>query len=133
MFFAEIGEDGIEIADEFDVDALLFVDGNGIPAGLGPVAVVIPLEKGNIVFREEFVEEAFDVVAHIGASEVEDELIAGFGARASGKIQDPFGMLAIEVGIGIDHFRFDPEAEVHAEGVDLVDERLEAVGEIFLS
>src|SRR5271168_4333963 len=102
MLFAQVRENRIEIADEGDVDALLLVDGNLIPAGLGPVAVVIPLEEGDIVFGEQLIEEGFDVVAHIGTSEVEHELVARFRTRASGEIQNPLGMLAIEVGIGID-------------------------------
>ncbi len=37
-------------------------------------------------------------------------------------------MLAIEIAVGVDHLRLDPDAEVHAEGMHLVDEGLEAVG-----
>ena len=41
-------------------------------------------------------------------------------------------MLAIEIGVGIDHLRLDPQAEIHAECMHFVDERLEAVGELLL-
>ena len=40
-------------------------------------------------------------------------------------------MFAIEIGIGIHHFGLDPEAEIHFQRVDFVDQRLEAVGEFF--
>ena len=83
----------------FDVDLLLLVGRDGGPAGLGPVAVVIPLEKGDVVLGEQLVEEAEDVLAHIGAGEVEDELIAAFGARAAGEVEHPVGMLAVEIAV----------------------------------
>jgi len=130
-FFAEVREDRINVANEFDVDLFLFVRGNGVPAGLGPVAVVVPLQEGDVVFREKFVEEVEDVIADVGTREVEDELIARFGAWAAGKIQRPVGMLAIEIGIGIHHFGLDPEAEIHFQLVDFVDQRFQTVGEFF--
>ena len=46
-----------------------------------------------------------------------------------GEVDDPVGMLAIEIAVRVDHLRLDPDAEVHAEGMHLVDEGLEAVGE----
>src|SRR5580658_5357989 len=132
MLLAKVRENRIEIADEFDVDTLLFVDGNLIPTGLRPVAVVIPLQKGDFVFGEKLIEEAFDVVAHIGAREVQNELVARLRARATGKIQNPVRMLAIEIGIRVDHLWLDPQTEIHAERVDFVDERLQTVREFLL-
>src|SRR5271166_4815208 len=108
MLLAQIGEDRIKITNELHVNFALFIGGKLIPARLRPIAVVIPLEKGDIVFGEELVEKALDVVAHIGASELKNKLVALLGTRASGKIQNPIGMLAIEIGIGVDHLRLDP-------------------------
>ena len=68
----------------------------------------------------------------IFAGEIEHELVAAFGARSAGHVEDPVGVSAVEVGVGVDHLGFDPEAEVHVEGVDLVDERLQAVGKFCL-
>ena len=39
------------------------------------------------------------------------------------------GCCAVEVAIRIDHLGFHPEAEIHAEAVDVVDQRGQAVGE----
>src|SRR5450631_508785 len=103
MLLPQVCQDAVKIADEFDIDALLLIDGNLIPTRLRPVAVVVPLEKSNIVFAEQLVEKSRDVVAHIRTSEVEDELVARLRTRASGKIQDPVGMFAVQVGIRIDH------------------------------
>ena len=69
---------------------------------------------------------------HVGAGQVEHQLVALLGARTAGEVQHPVRMRAIEVGVGVDHLRLDPEAEVHAERVNLVDERLEAVGKLLL-
>ena len=41
-------------------------------------------------------------------------------------------MLAIQIGIGIDHLRLDPQAEVHAQRVNLVDQRLQPVRKLLL-
>ena len=41
-------------------------------------------------------------------------------------------MLAVEIGVGVDHLRLNPQAKVHAQRVNFVDERLEAVGKLLL-
>ena len=41
-------------------------------------------------------------------------------------------MFAVEIGIRVDHFGLDPQAEIHAQGVNFVDQRLEAVGKLVL-
>ncbi len=58
-----------------------------------------------------------DVFLHVLTSQVEQQLVAGLGARAPGKIHRPVGMLAIQVAVGIHHFRLYPDAEVHAQRV----------------
>lgn len=37
-------------------------------------------------------------------------------------------MGAGQVGVGVDHFRFDPQAELHPERADMVDQRAQAAG-----
>ena len=37
-------------------------------------------------------------------------------------------MGAGEVGVGVDHLRLDPQAELHAEPADVVDQRVQPVG-----
>ena len=63
------------------VDLLLLFRGDRGPSGLRPVAVVIPLEEGDLVVGEELVEEVEDVFANVGAREVEEQLVAALGAR----------------------------------------------------
>ena len=71
-----------------------------------------------------------NVVTNIRTGEIQHELIARLSARASGKVQHPVRVLAVQIAVRVDHLRFYPEAEVHAEGMDLVDEWLEAVREL---
>jgi hypothetical protein len=40
-------------------------------------------------------------------------------------------VLPIKIGVRIDHLRFNPQAEVHAERVDLVYERFEAARKLY--
>ena len=76
MPLPQLGENSVEVARELDIDFLLLRGRKLVPAGLAPVAVVVPLEKGDVVFGEQLVEEAEDVVAHIGAGEIEHQLVA---------------------------------------------------------
>ena len=66
---------------------------------------------------------------HVGARQVQHELIAGFRAWPRGKMQHPVGVLSIELAVGIDHLWFNPQAKVHAQRVDLLYQRREAIGE----
>src|ERR1700728_1816182 len=100
MLCLELRKNGVEIARELDIDLLLLDRRKLIPARLAPVAVVIPLEKRNVVLGEELVEEAVDIGVHIGPGKVEHELIALLGTRTAGEIQHPVRMLSIEIGVG---------------------------------
>src|SRR5665213_2114113 len=130
MLCAQLREDGIEVADEVDVDFFLVFRSDRGPARLGPVAVVVPFEKRNVVLIEKLIEEAVDVGAHVGAGKIEHQLIAPFGARTAGEVQYPIGMLAVKIAVGVDHLRLNPQAEIHAERVNFVDERLKTVGKL---
>src|SRR6201996_4829466 len=130
MLRAQAIEDGIEILNVGDVNLFLVSDGHGVPTGLRPVAVVVPLEKIDVVVRDQLVEPVIDVLHHVGTGEVQQKLIAAFRARAAGEVHGPLGMLAVEIAVGVDHLRLDPDAEVHAELVDAIDDRFEAVGEL---
>ena len=37
-------------------------------------------------------------------------------------------MLPIQIAVGVHHLRLDPQAEVHSERMDSLDERLQAAG-----
>ncbi len=42
--------------------------------------------------------------------------------------QRPIGVRPVQVAVGVDHLGFDPDAEVHAQRADMVDQRIEPVG-----
>ena len=127
MLPAQIGEDRVEMANEFDVHATLLIRRNLVPPRLGPIPVVIPFEKGNIVFGKQLVKKRFHVIAHIVASQIEYDLVALFRTRASGEMQHPIGMLAVKIRVRIDHFRLDPQTKIHSERVNLVDQWFQAM------
>ena len=43
----------------------------------------------------------------------------------------PIGMRAVQIAVRIDHFRLNPQAELHAQTVHMVDKRLQPVRELF--
>ena len=47
--------------------------------------------------------------------------------RAPGRGQQPVGVLPGQVGVGVDHLRLDPEAELHPEPAHVVGQRAQAV------
>src|SRR5262245_21552112 len=61
-------------------------------------------------------------------AEVEYLLVAGLGRKPAAASHDPFWVGPGQVGVRVDHLRFDPESELHAEAADVVDERVQAVG-----
>ena len=124
---AQLVHDVVHIPDELDVDLFLLVERNRVPAGIRPVAVVVPLEKGDVVFAHQLVQPAEDVVFYVRTREVEQQLLATFGAWTTGEVHRPVRVFAVEVGVRIDHLRLDPDAEIHAEGVHTVDHRLQTV------
>ena len=48
-----------------------------------------------------------------------------------GRGEDPLGVLAGQVGVEIDHLRLEPQAELHAEAMDVRGQPVEAVGPDF--
>ena len=81
-------------------------------------------------FAQQLVQDPEHVVAHVGPGEVQDQLVARLRPRASGEVQHPVGVLAVQVRVRVHHLRLHPEAEVHPQRVDLVDERPEPAGEL---
>ena len=103
---------------------------HGRPPGVGDVdqvAVVVPLEVGDVVL----LEQAQQRVAHVGvgARAPGGRAPAGAATRAAvaPAAQHPVGVGAREVGVLVDHLRLDPQPELHAEPLDLVDQRVQAL------
>ena len=65
---------------------------------------------------------------HLGPGHVEHVLVSRRRARTVVGLEQPVRVLAGQVGVEVDHLRLEPQAEVHAELVHTVDQRVEAVG-----
>ncbi len=94
--------------------------------GGGEDAVVVPFQIVDRVRPEDRGERGVQVVADLRAGHVEDTLVAPFDLVV--RSEQPVGMRAGEVAVGIGHLGLDPEAEGHPLGVDVVDQGGEAVG-----
>src|SRR5580704_559530 len=130
MLCAQLRKDGIQVLDVVDVDPFLVLRSNCGPTGFGPVAVVVPLEKGNVIFIEQLDQKLEYIFADIRPSEVKHELIASFAAWSAGEVQYPVRVFTIQIAVRVYHLRLDPYAKIHTEGVDLVDQRLQTVGKL---
>ena len=98
----------------------------GVP-GVVEVAVVVPLEVGDVVLVEQRVEALPDVLVRALVAQVEHVLVARRQPRPTAGAEDPLGVGAGDVGVEVDHLRLHPEAELHAEGAHVVDQRAEAL------
>ena len=101
---------------------------SGAAAGLQQVAVVVPLHRVDRVRRQHRADLLEDVVAHLRPGKVEHQLVAMEQRNPVAGGEDPVGVLAEEVGVGVDHLRLEPEPELHAEPVHVLDQRSEALG-----
>src|SRR5687768_3664156 len=83
------------------------------PARFAGAAVHVPLHEIDRRAPHYGVERVDDVILHLRAAEVENELAAPGGWRAALEMQGPFGVHAVEIGVRIDHLGLDPEPELH--------------------
>ena len=82
------------------------------------------------MLRQQTVELLDHERLHLVLAEVKDELIATLGSRAFREVVHPVGVFAVEVAVGVDHLRLDPQSEVHPQVVDVLDQRADSVGEL---
>ena len=94
---------------------------------LGEVAVLVPLQVGDVVLAEQRVEPVVDVLPRLGVDQVEHLLLAPPRGDAGAGSADPVRVRARQVRVLVDHLRLHPEAELHAPRGHRLDERREAV------
>ena len=90
-------------------------------------AIHIPFHVGNRIGRKKPIYFVEEIGANGGFSEVENQLMAAHHRRIPLIGQNPLGVRPKEIGIGADHFRFEPQAEFHVEGSDVVNDWPEPV------
>ncbi len=89
---------------------------------------MVPLHELDGVGREHAADLLEQVSPHLVAREVEHLLVPVQQGSAVAGGQDPVGVVAVQVGVGVDHLRLDPEAELHAEAAHVLDERAQPLG-----
>jgi hypothetical protein len=97
--------------------------GAGRTRSLDVVAVHVPLDVGDVVIAQQCVELAEDVCERVGVGEVEHELVATEHRLVAVGRQRPVGVCPVQVTVGVDHLRLDPDPELHSEAGDVVDQR----------
>ena len=94
--------------------------------GLGDELVVVPLDVVDTKLADKLVHAAVDVVERIRIGQIEHLLSAALQRQsASGGRENPIRVVTGHIGIGVDHFRLEPQAEFHTLGVHVVGERLQ--------
>lgn len=76
---------------EVNVDSFLLFGRELIPASFAVVAVVVLLEKCNVVFGEKTVKNIQHIIADIGACQVEYQLISLFRSKPVEEVENQSG------------------------------------------
>ncbi len=97
-------------------------------ADVDEVAVVVPLEEGDVVVVEQGHQGVPDVGVGVRVLEVEHLLVSPRRRQLAPAPEQPVRMGAGQVGVLVDHLGLDPQTELHAERADVVDERVQPVG-----
>ena len=103
----------------------------GMIARMGQIAVMIPFEIGNWQRFKQLRNLAIQIIADFFLPHIEHQLVARRQQRPAGYLQNPVRMRTKQVAIRIDHFRFDPQTEFHAEACHMRCKRCQAI-RIFL-
>ena len=98
-------------------------------ADVGEVPVHVPLDvsdRGAVEHRADAFDE---MVAHVVAAQVEDELVPAAARLPSGHADDPVRVGTEQVGVRVDHLRLEPQPEHHPEAGDVLGQRPQSVRE----
>ena len=99
----------------------------GRAGGVKQVAVVIPLDVVDRVLIQDAVHRLENVIPRGRKGQVQDLLLAGRNGHPAVHLQYPLGVGPGQFAVRIDHLRLKPEAELHSEAADVVDDRAEAI------
>ena len=108
---------------------LLPMGGQKGRAVVSQVAVHIPLDIGNIIFRQNGSDLFVDIVHDLGPRHIQHQLPAAFDGCKVITVDGPVGMGSIQVAIGADHLRLHPDAEIHAVFVAGINNGFQSIGE----
>lgn len=98
---------------------------------LGDVAVVVPFDVVDAEVPDQPGHLPVDVRVGVRVGQVEHVLVAVRDVAAArhrlGGGQDPVGMLPVQVRFEVDHLRFEPQSEFHAQAVHVPGQSVEPV------
>ena len=100
--------------------------------GGGEVAVVVPFQVFDGVSGQQRRDLAEQVIRRLGPGDVQHQLVACTQQRPAGQLQRPIRMSTVELAVGVDHLGLDPQAEAHAQAVDMMDQITQALRELAL-
>ena len=113
-------------------DFTLLVRGQRVGPEVRDRPVEVPLHIGDIGAVQDPVDAFDQVVLDFPASDVQHQLVAAPDRVAPGDLHSPVGVRAEEVGVLRHHLGLEPDAEFHAEVIDLPHELRQAALDLLL-
>ena len=95
-------------------------------------AVEVPFHVINIGVVQDPVDTRDQVILHFFPAHVEDQLIAASDRVPSGDLHRPVRMRAEEIRVLRYHLRLKPDAEFHAQVIDLLNQLIETAFDLLL-
>ena len=133
MLRPQTGQDLVQILYVAEIDLFLRIrirvrrgaSRSDVPSRLRPVPVVVPLQKRDVVLRHQLVQPGEGVLLHVVARQVQQQLVPRLRVLTIGKLHRPLRMRPVEIAVRVHHLRLHPDAEVHPQRTDAIDDRLE--------
>ena len=72
-----------------------------------------------------------DIIPHLRTGKIKQELVPSHRGLPSRLLQRPFGVGTVQVAIGVNGFRLEPQPKAQPHGGDLLRQTLDATGEFF--
>ena len=102
-----------------------------IRARLADAAVAVPLDIGDVGAGKHPAQAVDQVILHLGAGQVQTELVPPLAALAPVDVDAPIGVAAVELAVRRHHLRLHPQPKLQPQGVDLPGKPLQAARQLF--
>ena len=125
----------LQLIDSQDIAMVQLSLGIGRQAGAAQVrqlAVHIPLYVCNVGTVQNCPHPAPDIFQHLLPGQIQHQLIARQTGRAPRYLNRPVRVGTVKVGVRGDHLRLHPDAEFHAQLIDLSHQTFQTAGKLFL-
>jgi hypothetical protein len=98
-----------------------------LSSGVDEIAVVIPLDVVDVVLVQDGEDRVPDVAVALLDTEIDHLLVSRLDRQPTSRSHDPLRMRPGDVGVNVDHLGLEPQAELHAEALDGVDQRMQTM------